>query len=172
MSHFQHYASVRRLLGLSTQPVDLKAALTPERIAHFSAEALGFTLLFGTERIDEEVLAFLLELAKESRALEKMTAMQSGQILNRIEGFPSENRAVLHTAMRDVFTHQQTSKEASSAANGAEEELRKLEKFLSHVEGRFTDVIQIGIGGSDLGPKALCLALEAFYLPGKRVHFI
>lgn len=172
MSHFQHYASAHRLQRLAAQPVDLKSTLTPERIAHFSAEALGFTLLFGTERIDEEVLASLLQLARESRALEKMTAMQSGKILNRIEGFPSENRAVLHTAMRDVFSHPQTSQEAVSAAHGAEEELRKLEKFLSHVEGKFTDVIQIGIGGSDLGPKALCLALEAYYLPGRRVHFI
>ncbi|HEV7737624.1 MAG TPA: glucose-6-phosphate isomerase, partial [Chlamydiales bacterium] len=131
--------------------------------------------LFGTERIDEEVLASLLQLARESRALEKMAAMQSGKILNHIEGFPSENRAVLHTAMRDVFSHRQTAQEASAAAHGAEEELRKLEKFLASVapvEGKFTDVIQIGIGGSDLGPKALCLALEAYYLPGRRVHFI
>jgi glucose-6-phosphate isomerase len=172
MSNFQHLPSVHRLQGLAARPIDLRAALTPERIAHFSAKALGFTLLFGTERIDEDILSALLHLASESRALEKMAAMQSGKVLNRIEGFPSENRAVLHTAMRDVFSNRQSSLEASHAASAAEAELHKLEQFLTDIEGRFTDVIQIGIGGSDLGPKALCLALEAFYLPNRRMHFI
>lgn len=172
MSNFQHYPSVHRLQKLSTHPVDLRAALTPERIAHYSRQALGFTLLFGTERIDDEIMACLLELAREAHALEKMKAMQSGQILNRIEGIESENRAVLHTAMRDIFTHRHDVLEAKKAAHAAEQELHKLERFLTDTEGRFTDVIQIGIGGSDLGPRALCLALEAYYLPGRQVHFI
>lgn len=172
MSNFQHHPSAHRLEKLSKKTIDLKKHLTPERIGKFSATSLGFTLLFGTERIDEEVLETLLQLAKESKAMEKMQSMQSGQVMNRIDGFPSEQRAVLHTAMRDLFSHRQTSIEAKKASAAAEKELHKLEKFLQEMGTRFTDVIQIGIGGSDLGPKALCLALERFYLPGRRAHFI
>ncbi len=172
MVNFPALPIVHRLQQLSAHPIDLKTALTPERIAHFSREALGFALLFGTERIDDDVFQALLQLAQETKALEKMKAMQTGQVINRIEGFASENRTVLHTAMRDVFTNRQTTKEASHAATDAEKELHKLERFLQDKGDHFTDVIQIGIGGSDLGPRALCLALEPYYLKGKRPHFI
>ncbi len=172
MSSFSQLPSVQQLQKLASHPVDLTKELTPERIEHFSASALGFTLLYGTEKIDDAVLTQLFKLAGEVGATKKMAAMQSGQVLNRIEGFESENRSVLHTAMRDVFDHRQTAAEAKHASDVAEIELIKLEKFLKKVDGRFTDLIQVGIGGSDLGPRALCIALEAFYKPGKRVHFI
>jgi glucose-6-phosphate isomerase len=172
MSSFEQYASFNNLKKLAVKPVDLSKDLTPERIAHFSASALGFTLLYGTERIDDQVLTELLNLANEAGVMKKMQTMQSGVVLNKIEGFESENRSVLHTAMRDVFDHRQTAPEAKKASDAAAIELKKLEKFLSKVDGRFTDLIQIGIGGSDLGPRALCIAMEAFYKTGKRVHFI
>jgi glucose-6-phosphate isomerase len=74
--------------------------------------------------------------------------------------------------MRDQFSDKQTAPAAVSAAEKAAKELKKLEQFLETIEGKFTDLVQIGIGGSDLGPRALCIALEAFYKPGVRVHFI
>ena len=100
-----------------------------------------------------------------------MAAQQRGEVLNRIEGFESENRSVLHTAMRDQFEDREESKLASQASEAAGRELRKLERFLKQTEG-FTDLIQIGIGGSDLGPRALYLALVPFSKPNRRVHFI
>lgn len=171
MSNFDHYDSVKKLRKLAEKPFDLHG-LTPERIEKFAVHAEGFTLSYGTERVDEAVISALLSLAKESKAHEKMVSMQSGDRINRIEGVESENRSVLHTAMRDVFDHPQESLVAKSASDAAERELRKLEKFLEKNESRFTDLIQIGIGGSDLGPRALCLSLSPFYKPGKRVHFI
>ena len=114
----------------------------------------------------------LLELAREAKALEKMAAMQAGEALNQIQGVESEHRAVLHTAMRDVFDHRQTEPGARKASEAAERELAKLDHFLAQNEGRFTDLIQIGIGGSDLGPRALCLALQPFHKPNRRIHFI
>ncbi len=172
MSSFTQLATVKKLQNLASHPFDLTKDLTPDRIAHFSAKALGFTLFYGTERIDESVLSSLFALAKEAGVMEKMIAMQSGAVINRIEGFESEERSVLHTAMRDVFADKQTGSAAKQASASAERELVKLERFLDHTEGRFTDLIQIGIGGSDLGPRALCMALEAFHRKGKRVHFI
>lgn len=125
------------------------------------ALACGFRLMWGAERVDEEALEALWKLAKEARALEQMRAMQEGALVN--EG---ENRQALHTAMRDLFGTP-LAKESALAA----QELSKLEKAMAQMEP-FTDMVQIGIGGSDLGPRALALALEPFYRPGKRAHFL
>ena len=174
MTQFLQLPSAKILQTLAGQPLDLTqpGSLTPERVERFSAKALGFTLLFGAERVDDAVLTALLSLAKESHALEKMAAMQRGEILNQIEGIESERRSVLHTAMRDVFGTRQTAAPAKAAALAAERELTKLEKFLAANASRFTDIVQIGIGGSDLGPRALCLALAPYYCANVRAHFI
>lgn len=172
MSSFNQFSSVKKLQKLAAHPVDLTKELSPKRIDQFVVSDVGFTLFYGTERIDETVLSTLFELASEARVVEKMAAMQSGSVINRIEGFESEERSVLHTAMRDVFSDRHAGVEAKKASTAAEKELHKLEQFLKKMDGRFTDLIQIGIGGSDLGPRALCMAVEAFHLPGKRVHFI
>jgi len=172
MTKFSSAASFKKLQALAQHPIDLPTVLTPERIGKMAVNALGFQLLYGTERVDEKVMAQLFSLAEEAKALEKMAAMQKGETINRIEGFESENRTVLHTAMRDLFDHRQTTPAAKDASDRAERELHKLEKFLTQTEGKFTDLIQIGIGGSDLGPRALAVALQPFHRPNHRVHFI
>ena len=78
---------------------------------------LGFHLLFGTERVDDDVMKGLFELAGETHALEKMGAMQRGEVINKIEGCESENRSVLHTAMRDQFDHRQAAPAARALIN-------------------------------------------------------
>ncbi len=150
----------------------MSKTLTPERIEKMALSAVGFHLLYGTERIDENILSTLFSLAREAKAMDKIAAMQGGEVINKIEGFESENRSVLHTAMRDQFDHPQTAAPAREAAEKAKRELVKLEKFLKQIEGKFTDLVQIGIGGSDLGPRALAIALEPFHRKGHRVHFI
>ncbi len=157
---------------LTAKAVDLSEALTPERLQTMTLRGVGFELFYGTERVSEEILEHLYALAEERGALEKMRAMQSGEKINRIEGFASEERAVLHTAMRDQFSRPQTAPEARDAAAKAAEELRKLQRFLDSAGDRFTDFVQIGIGGSDLGPKALALALSPFRKKTHNVHFI
>lgn len=171
---FSHLKACQRLSSLAQKPIDFTKphTLTPERIEKYSLSTLGFHFLFGTQRVTDEVLEALFALAVETKALEKMNAMQAGDRVNRIEGVESENRSVLHTAMRDQFDQRQRAPAALEMAEMAGRELKKLEKFLGSTEGRFTDLIQIGIGGSDLGPRALYVALQAFQRPGKRVHFI
>jgi glucose-6-phosphate isomerase len=167
---FTNTAAFKRLEA--HKPVDLTVALTPERIRQMVLKGVGFDLLYAGERVSGDILDDLYALADETHALEKMRQMQTGEPLNRIDGFESENRSVLHTAMRDQFSDRQTAAAAVSAAEKAARELVKLEQFLEKHEGKFTDLIQIGIGGSDLGPRALAIALQPFARPNHRVHFL
>jgi glucose-6-phosphate isomerase len=173
---FNDYPAVKKLKELAKTPFDLAAEghLTPERISKMTAHAGGFKLLYGTERVTDEVLNALYSLAKEARVFEKMRAMQGGEVINRIEGFPSEDREVLHTAMRDFFENPQTAPPAKKAADLAKAEVDKLKTFMDKLEkqNQYTDLVQIGIGGSDLGPRALYLAMQAYKHPNRRVHFI
>jgi glucose-6-phosphate isomerase len=169
---FNQCSSFKKLQLLSHTPPDLIQEMTPQRIEKMRVEKMGFKLLYAAERISDPILQALFDLSKETEALEQMKRMQAGEAINCIEGFESENRPVLHTAMRDQFNNKQTNPAAVVAADKAARELDKLEKFLEKIEGQYTDLIQIGIGGSDLGPRALCIALQPFHKPGRRVHFI
>ncbi|MGK5595039.1 MAG: glucose-6-phosphate isomerase [Parachlamydiaceae bacterium] len=163
------------LRTLAQQPIDLTnpTAITTERVKKFLAEGLGFQISYATERVTEDVLSALSELALEAGVFEKMAKMQAGEVINCIEGYPSENRAVLHTAVRDFFDQPQTAKPAQEAAQLAKEQVHKLAKFLEPLnrEQRFHDLLVIGIGGSELGPKALYQALEYLSTSQRKVHF-
>ena len=110
MDKFSDLKSVKRLKELAKKPIDFskKDTLTPQRIHSMIAEGLGFKLFYGTERVDDAVLAALFDLVKETEAIEKIQSMQAGEVVNVIEGYPSENRPALHTAMRDFFDHRET----------------------------------------------------------------
>lgn len=173
---FTKYRAAEKLHRLAQNPIDLtkEGNLTPQRIDRFIAQASGFKLMYATERVTEEVIENLTGLAKEANALEKMKSMQEGSILNKIEGFPSEERSVLHTAMRDFFDNPQTAKIASEAAQAEKEELEKLKVFLKKIdsENRFSNLIMIGIGGSNLGPEAAYRALHYLQKPHRKAFFI
>ncbi|HSX04001.1 MAG TPA: glucose-6-phosphate isomerase [Rhabdochlamydiaceae bacterium] len=174
MSSFSQLKSFKKLSDLSKAAPDFskEGILTPERIHSMVAEGLGLKLFYGTERVDTSILAALFELATETSAVEKMVSMQSGEVVNFIEGYESENRPALHTAMRDFFDGKEAAIPAKEAAAAAKVEFEKLKKFLTNIGDRFTDLVQIGIGGSDLGPRAIYLALQAFQKKGRKVHFI
>lgn len=166
--------SYKKLKELSKDPLDLskKGVFTKERIKSMQLKACNFTLMYGSERVTEDVLNSLYSLATESDVLEKMKQMQTGMVINKIEGYPSEERAVLHTAMRDFFSDQREEKAAKEAREFAYKEIEKLKGFLEILGDKYTDIVQIGIGGSDLGPRAIYYALEAYNLPNRKAHFI
>lgn len=176
MLTFRHLKSAVRLNELAEEPYDLDqdGAVTPKRVESMVAEGVGFKLFYAMERVSETILASLADLAKETHAVEKMTAMQAGEIVNFIKGYESENRPALHTAMRDFFDNRQTTENAKDAAELAYRECEKLRTFLSDIEkkGQFTTMVQIGIGGSELGPKAVYIALEAFRKSGRQAYFL
>jgi glucose-6-phosphate isomerase len=169
-----------KLMKLARNPFDLTApgALSPARIANYKASAAGFDLLYSTQRVDDAVINGLQQLADQSGAVDQFLAMKRGAVMNRIEGHESENRQVLHTACRDIFSASPYNAEATLQEK---QQLENLEVFLAQLDKgevtngqgeTFTDYVNIGIGGSDLGPRALYLALSAYAQENRRVHFI
>lgn len=173
------FPAFEKLRKLAEQPFSLNqsGALTRERLLSFTCQTADFTLLYGTERVDLPVLDALQELADQSQVVQQFREMKQGKVINRIDGYESEDRMVLHTAARDIFTapvHQEATAQAKT-------ELDKLHGFLEDLEmGRivngagekFTSMVMIGIGGSDLGPRALYLALAAYTTMERNVRFI
>lgn len=163
----------------AANPPDLRQGiLTAERLAQYQAQGPSFTLLYGTQRLDDQIIDALQQLADESGVLDQYQAMRQGEVLNRIDGYASENRQVLHTAGRDLFNVTPLSPPATAQAQA---ELDKLAEFLTDLDDgkivngqgqSFTTMVQVGIGGSDLGPRALYHALAAYALPGRTVRFI
>jgi glucose-6-phosphate isomerase len=176
MKNFTHYASYQKLQKLAEAPFDLtkEGNLTPQRLEHFVSQSVGYRLLYGTERITDEVMQALVNLAQEADVLNKMQQMQAGAVLNYIEGYPSEQRAVLHTATRDFFEAPNQGKEAVASTKLARKEVDKLKNFITAIDqgDQFTDLVTIGIGGSDLGPRAHYIALQSLQKEKRNVRFI
>ncbi|KAF3362034.1 Glucose-6-phosphate isomerase [Chlamydiales bacterium STE3] len=173
--NFSSTPAAEALKHLATHPIDLTnpKTMSLERIKSFTAHDVGLTLSFATERVTEEVLDALESLALEANVHDKMAKMQSGEIVNYIEGYPSENRAALHTAVRDFFAHPNTAKPAQEAAALAKGQVEKLKSLLNVLDEKdnIHDLVVIGIGGSELGPKALYQSLEYLSRKNRRVHF-
>jgi len=168
--------AVLKLREMAKTPYDLtsKDAITPARLESMKASACGLSLLYGTERVDEATIEALSALAADRDVFGKLSAMMSGEVINKIEGYECEDRQVLHTAMRDVFENPNQAGPAKEAADLEKAELVKLKEWSAKLDksGEFTDLVIVGIGGSDLGPRAIYLALQGFKKEGRRVHFV
>ncbi|CAM3130301.1 glucose-6-phosphate isomerase [Paracoccus aminovorans] len=142
----------------------------PDRAAGFSTSAEGLVFDWSKTGIDAKARDLLLELAAPVTA--RREAMFTGERINE-----TEDRAVLHTALRNL--------EGSVILDGEDvmPEVRRtherMRAFATQVRdgsfagqgGRITDVVNIGIGGSDLGPAMAARALAPFH-DGPRVHFV
>ncbi len=152
----------------AASPYDLtKEGALNGRFSKYCCKTPLLDLHFATQRINDTVLASLQEMADELGLVEQFSAMRRGAVMNNIQGYPSEERQVLHTASRDIFQKPPCEPEASGKAQA---ELDKLKQFLEEIDSgsvvgssgkAFTTVLHIGIGGSDLGPRALYEALTA-----------
>ncbi len=176
MGLFSECSAYLDLQKLAQNPIDLsqEGVINSSRIEKFQQESIGIRLVYPFEKLTDEVVLSLQDLAHQRDAVKKMQQMQSGEVMNQIHGFPSENRQVLHTAVRDFFDAPQSAKQAKEATVQAEQEIEKLRKFerLINQTQSFDTVIQIGIGGSDLGPRAIYLALQNFQVAKRKVFFI
>ena len=143
--------------------------ITPERIKCTQSQAAGITVAWSFQKIDDECMKSLLQLADERRVFDQMKALFNGEKVNRLFGYASEERPVLHHAMRDLFSKTPQTPEYARLA--AQREVEKVECFFQE-ETRFTDLVVIGIGGSQLGPHALIEALKPYYLPDRQFHFV
>ncbi|WP_119289847.1 glucose-6-phosphate isomerase [Azohydromonas sediminis] len=135
-----------------------------QRFERFALQAPEVFADLSKNRWDLATRTLLLELARECGVAARRDAMFAGEPINTTEG-----RAVLHTALR-------APKGAASPFNA--EVHAVLDAMLAfadgvrHPERGITDVVNIGIGGSDLGPQMAVLALDAFVHPDIRFHFV
>jgi glucose-6-phosphate isomerase len=146
---------------------DLREAFARDarRFEALSFEAPELFADLSKNRIDAATLHFLLDLARECGLEARRDAMLAGEPINTTEG-----RAVLHTALR-----------APRGAGPFSDEVHGvLDDMLDFAEsvraaadaGDLTDIVNIGIGGSDLGPQMAVPALDAFAHRGLRLHFV
>lgn len=151
----------------------------PQRSSQMSVQSGELFLDYSKNLVSDETWQALLELAAQSPLEEHRAAMFSGETINTTEG-----RAVLHGALRAEIGDQTV----ASAAAESDQRVSLVKQQLADVElvsekirsGQWlgstgkaiTDVINIGIGGSDLGPKLACSALQEFAHPDIKLHFI
>lgn len=153
---------------LKTAPVNLAEAMTgekgAERVRKYSVPmAAGLVYNYAAKQVDEQVLAALSKLAEETQLAEKFEALYNGEVINT-----GEKRRVLHHMTRGQLGE-------AVEADGVDKRsfyVKQQEKIaelankvhsgeITNAAGeKFTTVVQIGIGGSDLGPRAMYLALE------------
>lgn len=147
----------------------------PDRFARFSLEAAGLFLDYSKNRIDATTIELLLQLARERQVEQRRDAMFSGEKINT-----TEHRAVLHTALRAprneklVVDGQDVIPEVHAVLDhiAAFSERVRSGQWTGRNGQPITDIVNIGIGGSDLGPEMACRALRAFIHPRLRLHFI
>lgn len=150
-------------------------AQDPQRAEKFSSNAAGLYLDYSKNLMTEETLKLLIRLAEASGLREKIEQMFSGAKINM-----TENRAVLHTALRNrsgtgVFVDGQ------DVMPAVHQVLDKMSCFADKVrEGLWrgftgkpvTDVVNIGIGGSNLGPAMVTEALKGYAADDIAFHFV
>ena len=181
LKSYKETAVYDELNKLAKHPFDLTTLADQEnlpRMNRYVCSSAGFDLYYGTQRVDDAVLSCLQRLSDELALIDQFEDMRKGAIINRIEGFDSENRQVLHTASRDIFTDDP--REPSASAQAAEQ-VDKLKIFLDELENgeltneqdeQFDTMIHIGIGGSDLGPRSIFESLLAYGRRDRQLFFI
>ena len=152
----------------AAKPVCIKAAMSgengAERVKTYSAPmGGGMDFNYGARPVDKDILAIMQKFADEQQLAEKFAALYNGEVINT-----GEKRLVLHHLCRgqlgdDVIADGVNKREFYVAQQkGFTEFANKVlsGEIVNEAGEKFTTVVQIGIGGSDLGPRAIYLALE------------
>jgi glucose-6-phosphate isomerase len=147
----------------------------PARFDKMSGEAAGLFVDYSKNRVRDETLRLLLDLARATGVEERRTQMFAGERIN-----VTEDRAVLHVALRDK-TLGKYLVDGEDVMPAIQAELGKMKAFCARVhEGRhvgftgkpLTTIVNIGIGGSDLGPVMVTEALKPYAIAGRDCHFV
>ena len=142
------------------------------RVAHFSQEAPGVFADLSKNLWDAKIEAQLFALAQQTGVMERRNRMFQGEAINT-----TENRAVMHWLLRQPAQGADLAalpKAVKSSLKEVHDTLNAMLAFAEKIRAdkHMTDVVNIGIGGSDLGPQMAVMALQSFALKGKRFHFV
>lgn len=150
-------------------------AQDPDRFAHFSQTFEDILIDYSKNIITQETLDVLFRLAKECGVKEATEKMFSGVKING-----TEDRAVLHVALRNRGKGK-TTVDGEDVMPDVRETLRRMENFcqsvhdgsfLGHTGKPLTQVVNIGIGGSDLGPVMVTESLKPYWIDGREVYYV
>ncbi|NDK54298.1 glucose-6-phosphate isomerase [Pontibacter fetidus] len=146
-----------------------------ERFQKLSLQFEDFLYDLSKNRITEETLDLLVTLAEETALPGAIESMFAGEKIN-----VTENRAVLHTALRN-FTDTELLLEGENILKDVRAVQQQMKTFCDNIHNgtlkgytgkAFRHVVNIGIGGSHLGPQMVCEALKSYQQPNLEVHFI
>ncbi len=149
-------------------------AENPRRFEEFSVKRDNYLFDYSKNLINSTTMEYLLRLAEETKVKEAINLMFSGEKINE-----TENKAVLHTALRD-FSDKPIFVDGEDVKPKIKRVLSQMRLFSEKVISgeyrgfsgeKITDVVNIGIGGSDLGPVMVCSALK-HYKTRLNIHFI
>ncbi|MEK7224306.1 MAG: glucose-6-phosphate isomerase, partial [Bacteroidota bacterium] len=147
----------------------------PERFKKFSLCLDEMVFDYSKNIITDKTIQLLLQLASECKLKDGVAAMFNGDIINE-----TEQRAVLHTALRN-FSGEPVFSEGTDVMPGIKKVLRKMKsfcqavhsgKFRGYTNKRIKYIINIGIGGSDLGPLMVTEALKPYRIDGIETYFV
>ncbi len=162
-------ALVQHQAALSKRPLNALFRDNPDRFARFSLNTDGLILDFSKNHVDAQAIDLFGNLAKKVGLEEAVEAMFSGDVINN-----TEQRPALHAALRSP-------EDQSENGQVVHQTLNRMATFVDAVirwqwqgysGSPITDVVNIGIGGSDLGPAMVYTALSDFHLDGIRCHFV
>ena len=152
----------------ATQPIDLKTEMSGEngakRVKTYSVPmGAGMDFNFGARPVDDKILEAMKAFAAEAQLVEKFAELYNGAVINT-----GEKRLVLHHLTRGQLGNDVVAEGVNKRAFYVEQQTKANELVrkvhageITNAAGeKFTTVVQIGIGGSDLGPRAMYLALE------------
>ncbi|WP_288409544.1 glucose-6-phosphate isomerase [uncultured Herbaspirillum sp.] len=151
-------------------------AQQPDRFERMHVRAAGLLLDYSKNRLNADTLALLMSLARERGVEALREAMFSGEKINF-----TEHRAVLHTALRAPLDACDTQVDGQAVAPEVHRVLQHMRSFSEQVRsgtwrgytGReITDIVNIGIGGSFLGPQMVCTALRDYQHARLTAHFV
>jgi len=147
----------------------------PNRGSEFSTTFGDFFFDYSKNRISEKTLELFQKAAKEIELKKQIDDLFSGEKINQ-----TENRAVLHTALRD-FTATNIDVDGKNIIPDIKQELSKMKDFCERVHSgiwkgytgkTIKHIVNIGIGGSDLGPLMVTEALKSYKVKGIESHFV
>lgn len=146
-----------------------------ERASRYFVQLESLSLDYSKNRLNDTTLKLLFELAKDCSLKEKIEAMFKGEKINT-----TEKRAVLHTALRSL-NDAEILLDNMEVLKSVRSVLKRMRAFsdsvrsgkrLGYTNQVITDIVNIGIGGSDLGALMVCTALKRYGHPRLKMHFV